>query len=296
MKLSVTFPELERQREQIGAPLSNWRADSGDLDPRKALLADLTKGIEIKIGDIDVGPGHLLSYKHEQVILYIKDTRSSHWTLQNEPEKSRRFHVAECSTLEDMRRQGRFERYVITHRMDGLFSVDWFDPGTGERGETEAALKVCKNCLRTLNWRGYKQSEDRLQLHNGEKQRKNAIWESFAIPEFLMEYSTFFRAKPSRRDSAALLNMYAEDWPHISEQKRRAAKWCCERCKVNLSAHPGLLHCHHRSGVVTNNSSHNLEVLCAVCHAEQPYHQHMRIKEQRRLILSERAKQGVRLS
>ena len=291
MKLSVTFPELNRQREQIGAPISNWRIDSDNLDPREALLDDLVSGIEIKIEDIDdVSPGHLLSYKSEQVILYIKDTRNSLWTLQNKPEDSKRFHVAECKTLKDMKGKGRFERYIVTNRMDGLFLVDWLDRDTGERGATETRLKVCKNCLGALNWRGYERP-----VTYG-KQQKSDIWENFEISEFLMDYSTFFRSKPSRRDSEALPNVYVDNWSQISEKKRREARWRCEHCCVDLSAHPGALHCHHKSGVVTDNSSNNLSVLCAVCHAEQPSHQHMSVAPaQRRLILAERTKQGIKL-
>ena len=294
MKISVTFPELNVQRDKIGASLSDWKIGSGNLDPRKELLARLLHGIEIDNKDIDVGPGQLLTYKGEQVILYIKDTRSSLWTLQNDPGKSRRFHVAECRTLERMRMDGRFERYVVTIRMDGLFLVDWLDPDTRERGETEAGLKVCKNCLSTLNWQGYQRSDAHLQLPNGKRQSKNEIWESFTIPDFLMDYSTFFRSKPSRRDTKAPLNVYIEDWPRISEKKRREARWRCEECRVDLSAYPGSLHCHHRNGVVTDNSSNNLRVLCVLCHAKQPGHQHMRVsRKESQLILNQRIKQQI---
>lgn len=294
MNLSVTFPELNAQREKIGASLSHWEIGSGDLSPREELLANLARGIEIDIKDIDVGPGHLLTYKGEQVILYIKDTRSSLWTLQNEPEKSRRFHVAECRTLEKMRMDGRFERYVVTNRMDGLFLVDWLDPDTRALGETEAGLKVCKNCLSTLNWQGYQLSDASLQLPNGKRQSKNDIWESFTIPEFLMDYSTFFRSKPSRRDNEAQLNVYVEDWDRISKKKKHEAGWRCADCRVDLSASGRLLHCHHINGVVTDNSSNNLRVLCALCHAEQPNHQHMRVSSKdTQLILDQRMKQGI---
>jgi len=285
MKLSLSFPELSNIRERIGAPLTGWRPGSPVLDPRQVLLAELREGVEIALSDIVVGPGRLLTYKGEQVLLYIKDTRASQWTLENAPEDTRRFHVADCSTLNAMREAGRFERYVVTNRMDGYFKVDWLDPDTRERGETESALKVCKNCLKSLNWRGYDEPTSRLQLHDGSRQSKGAIWQEFAIAEFLAEYATFFRARPSRRDTEADHNVYVASWPQISEQKRRAAGWRCQGCTVLLEKRPGLLHVHHKNGVVTDNAQKNLIALCIECHAEQPFHGHMKVPSSAHMTL-----------
>lgn len=294
MKISVDFPELRFQRDAIGGSLSDWRIGQNPLEPRGVLLEELGVGIEIDLGDVSTGPGRLLTYKGEQILLYIKDTRSSLWTLRNEPENSRRFHVADCRTLERMRNERRFERFVATNRTDGLFLADWLDPDSGARGQAEAALKVCKDCLSVLNWRGYERPGDRLARSDGTLQGKSDIWSEFSILEFLMEYSTFFRNKPSRRDTAAALNLYVSDWPSISERVRRAAKWRCEKCKVDLSQYPGMLHCHHENGVVTDNSDANLRVLCALDHAEQPGHQHMKVSETvRRKIKELRVRQGI---
>ncbi|MEQ8247667.1 MAG: HNH endonuclease [Alphaproteobacteria bacterium] len=296
MKLALSYTELHTQRKKMGAQISSWVIDTTELNPREKFLADLNRGIEIELGDVEPGPGGLLTYKGEQVLLYIKDTRSSLWTLSNEPEKSRRFHVAECQTLDTMRNEGRFERYVVTNRMDGMFLVDWLDPETRERGETEAGLKVCKNCLKALDWRGYEQTAHRMQVvSEGRTQRKGEIWRNFSINEFLMEYSTFFRTKPDRRDTDAKLNEYVADWPRISERKRHEARWCCEQCGVDLSGHPGLLHCHHKNGVVTDNSPSNLSVLCALDHARQPGHQWMKVAPGcRQIIQAARVQQGIR--
>lgn len=277
MKLELGFPELTAQRQRIGADLSNWGIGAGGIDPRQPLLDALTDGVEVELDDVRAGPGGLLTYQGEQVLLYIKDTRSSFWTLKHEPVKSRRFHVADCQTLEEMRRKGKYERYVVTRRTDGLFLADWLDVETGKRGTTEAALKVCKHCLSAIDWRGYSNPANRLLFANGVQQSSVGIWEDFSISEFLMEYATFFRSRPSRQDITAPLNAYVADWPRISERTRRAAKWRCEGCGVDLAQQPGLLHCHHRSGVVTDNSSGNLAVLCALCHANQPDHGHMNV-------------------
>ncbi|WP_375263677.1 hypothetical protein [Palleronia sp.] len=295
MKIDLKFFQLDGLRQKMGASLSEWTLNGGGLSPRKKLLEELERGVEIDLDEVSGDMGGLLTYKGEQVLLYIKDTRSSRWTLENEPERSRRFHVADCSTLQSMRAEGRFERYVATNRSDDLFLVDWWDQDSGKRGETEAALKVCKNCLRELNWRGYDRTPDRLMLPGGGLQARNEIWESFHLSEFLGEYSTFFREMPSRTEATAKLDVYVKDWPSISEKRRRAMDWTCQKCRVRLASVPGVLHTHHRNGVKTDNNLKNLEVLCACCHAEQPYHQHMKIPENvRAKILDLRKLQGCK--
>lgn len=294
MKLDLTFAELAQLREAMNAPLSNWTGEDAELGPREALLNALVDGLEIDLDEITVGPGRLLTYSGEQVILYIKDTRSSLETLQREPERTRRFHVAECSTLEEMRRQNRFERYVVTRRTDGKFLVDWQDPVTREKGETEAALFVCRNCLRNLNWRGYETPGQRNGGPHGNWETKDEIWRSFTISDFLLEYSTFFNSLPSRRDVTAGIDRYVNDWSLISMNRRREVNWRCQICRVDLSQYPRLLHCHHKNGVISDNLPSNLQVLCALCHASQPGHGHMHIPDtDRRTVLRLRGEQRL---
>ena len=275
MKLTVRFPELAEQARRMGAPPSTWQPGAAALDPREELHIELDTGIEIDLDDVNPGPCGLLTYKGEQVLLYIRDTRSDLDTLLHHPEDSRRYHVAECRTLQRMRDEGRFERYVVTHRTNGLFQVDWVDFHTHERGETNAALKVCKNCLIALNWQGYAASHE------------EEIWRDFDITQFLFDYSTFFRTRPSRSDTEAVPNVYVRDWPKISEKTRRARGWTCEDCGVNLEQHRGLLHCHHISGVCTDNNDSNLKVLCQLCHAQQPGHGHLKVPTKNRLTIEQ---------
>lgn len=290
MKLDIKFSSLQAQRERIGAALSSWKINSADLANRQNLLDSLEEGIEIDLDQVEVGPGGLLAYLGEQVILYIKDTQSSLATLKDEPEQSKRFHVAECRTLRKMRAAGRFERYVVTRRADGKFLVHYSKPGRwwSYAGETEASLKVCKDCLNAINYQMY------FYKHESER---NLIWWDFSIADFLMEYSTFFTSQPSRRDTTAIPDEYVKDWSRIGQQQKEEARWHCEECGVNLSEFSvsgGLMHCHHKNGVKTDNRPENLSVLCVLCHAKQPYHQHMKVPpHQRDEINRIRIQQGI---
>ena len=117
MKIIFKNDELNALVQKMRAEPSPWVPGENELSPRQKLLNELDAGgISINLEDVDPGPGGLLEYNGEQVILYIKDTRASKDTLKHSPEDSRRFHIAECDTLSTMRDKGRYERYVVTRK------------------------------------------------------------------------------------------------------------------------------------------------------------------------------------
>ena len=285
MKITFSLDELNAVVQKMGASPSSWVVGSKVLSERATLLGGLEKGINIALSDVDVGPGNLLIYKDEQVILYIKDTQDSKEKLKYSPEQSRRFHVAECKTLSDMRAKGRDERYVVTRRIDGFFTVDWVDYDTSERGEIDAALKVCKNCLKEINFERYNQE--------GSPKKIN-IWEDFSIPSFLREYSTFFVKLPSRTDKNAPIDEYVTGWSKLSRTIRQERDWTCEKCRVNLKANKKLLHTHHANGVKTDNNPRNLKVLCALCHSSEHMHNHLKVTStEKQTIIDTRIQQDT---
>ncbi len=78
---------------------------------------------------------------------------------------------------------------------------------------------------------------------------------------------------------------YAKDWSRISKKYREKRGWTCEKCGVNLNEHHGLLHCHHRDGVISDNSDANLEALCLLCHSEQPCHGYLKPRLADRILI-----------
>ncbi len=159
------------------------------------LLVELKTGIEIDSAEVEVGAGQLLTYKGEQVISYIKDTRASIWTIKNESENLKNFHIADCHRswrTRHMKNAGVFERCVVTNQTDELFLVDWLNPDSNQIESTEVTLKVCWACLLIVNWRGYKSGQRNKKTKTSRKQFRESIWEEFSISEFFTLKETIY--------------------------------------------------------------------------------------------------------
>lgn len=273
MKLAIDFSVFDVLLNRMGATRSRWKLGASALSQRETRIAELFVGKEIPIEDVH-HLGGLLHYEGEQVLLYIKDTRSTRETLLEEPERTKRFHIAECKTLSDMRLKGRFQRYHVTKRFDGKFNCTWFDDDNNTSGEVDAALKVCKNCLQPVGWQDYEI-----------KSPDQGIWKNFDIADFLRSYETIFFTKPERDDFSQVDNQYIREWPRISHNYRSSKRWRCEECSVDLSDNRQLLHTHHIDGNLSNNRPDNFKALCVLCHENQPFHQHMRKSLREQVII-----------
>ena len=271
----MNFSKLQELVTRMDASPSAWRLRPYETRQRRRereeLRQELQQGKEISdLGEVESRDG-LLIHKDEQIVLYIKDTRQNKYTLLHYPEEAKRFHVAECHTIREMRWKGRFDRYVVTTRQDGKFLVEAIDSDE----EFEAPLRVCKNCLTHLDWKGYARS------------RSDKLWRGFSLQDFFAEFTTFFSSKPRYTDRTAPPGGYTRNWPRLADAIKRKRGWRCDECGVNLSKHRSLLHGHHKNGVTSNNRLENIAVLCLLCHSEQPYHGRVKASDaQRELIES----------
>ena len=188
--------------------------------------------------------------------------------------QGKRFHLADCSTLQNMKNNGRFERYVVKNSINHNFLISGKNNFSLEvEGETK--LDVCINCLKQLDYNDY---------NDESYPTKKSIVSNFSLKEFFEEYKTFFTKKPSRNESSDV--QYSTDWKETSRKYREENNWTCEDCNVNLHEHKNLLDTHHMNGVKSDNSPSNLKALCRICHSEQVNHEHMKVSSSDEQIIS----------
>ena len=253
MKLKIDFSELvslgkRMLPEGVDFFLDKKISDFGPID------IELKFGKEIEIGELDAGTG-LISYQGRQVLLYIRDHSRTYDAAISDPIQGRRFHIAWCKTLEDMRSKGRFEKYHATNRLDGFFEID-----DGQGRNQDVDLRVCMNCLERLNYR-----------ESANRSIKRTVFNSFVLKDFFAHYSTCFRYMPAGLFTEPNSG-YSSDWKTISARIRAREKYICNDCGVDMSLHRNLCDTHHKDGVKYNNSDFNLEVVCRDCHRKKPLH------------------------
>ena len=246
--------ELNRLRQQMNAPRREWNQQSDwrriDLD---AILRHT--GMEVNPADIIVTSDRTLEYEGFKVAVFIRDQPIN---------TDYRFHVADCRTLIQMRRDGRYEKFVVATRQDGIFLVNQTSSGVVVNEEVEMRLHVCQNCLESLRWQNYEYG-------------MRDIWLNFNLEDFFEVYNSTITQRPRYTDQTAPENTYAADWDRISKRYKVSVGWTCEACNIDLSESrtQQFLQTHHINGLRNDNQPENLKALCLECHANQPAHNHV---------------------
>jgi 5-methylcytosine-specific restriction endonuclease McrA len=282
MRLEYDFSELWTVVKRIGAQAQPFHLTRSSNIEQIAL--ELIKGVEIKLDELGHAPSGLLSYQGMQVLLYIPDQGNTiAAVLDGNRAAGRRFHVAHCETLVEMKRKNRFERYIATRETSGSFEVQGFDPIQKKDRSGLALLHVCQNCLNKLNYKFARTNRSAA-----------AVRDKFNLREFFETYSSCFEYLPSRTTLRKGESSYSVDWADISKKFRADCGWRCQECSVTLEHYRHLLHVHHVDGVKSNNRPANLQVLCKACHRRQPLHDGIYVPlDEMKLINQNRRKQGL---
>ena len=263
MKLTVDFSSLWSCVKNMGAEQVDFQLHRA-INDHITIDDELERGKEITLEELEVDGG-LLSVQGRQVVLYIPDQGQRIHDVLAQPSKGKKFHIADCKTLHDMRQMRRFERYKVTNRLDKGFDVYGIDPLTKTEISGVAELNVCRNCLSFLNYKNYR---------NADRASRDTIVKEFKFDEFFSTYNSVFSRVP-KSNIFHTGSGYTSDWEEISFSYRKSKNFTCEECGVNLSSHPGLLHTHHINGNKKDNRESNLMALCSDCHKKQPLHDHM---------------------
>lgn len=209
-----------------------------------------------------------LFYKNTKVLLYIRDQ-----AMYGQPEdalknykSAYKFHLSWCQTLQTMFNSGKYEKYVVSTRQDDVLLVRAIG-SNNKVYESEQKLHVCRYCLSTLNYKGYRYAT---------KAQKDKIYNEFSLKEFFnvqnSDYS--FHDMPKHDEYSAKTNIYPDNWEHVSELHRKLCHYQCERCGKDCSHDHKLLHVHHINGNKQDLRQINLIALCRECHIQE--HPHMR--------------------
>jgi hypothetical protein len=255
------FKPLNDLRKLMGAAELGEFATA--INPHHLTIQELDRlsrsGIDIPLEEIDFLKDGTLAYKDRRVVLYIRDV--FHYRSEDKVDLPR-FHISSCSTLNEMKRQRRFERYVVATREDGIFEIN-INVGQNFK-KSEERLKICQNCLERIRWEGFSR--------NFLTPQKRQIVEKFMLSDFFKAYGKSIEPpQPTHTDKTAPLNEYVINWSQISQRIKSERGNRCEKC-----GNTNNLHVHHINGIRYDNLSSNLKVLCATCHAEEPYHSHMK--------------------
>lgn len=220
-------------------------------------------GVEIDIEEITVHDDGTLICRDYRVLLHIRDVITINGNT-NLP----RYHLAFCSTLEQMQKQSRFARYVVAQTTSGEFTINIIN-NKNITSHSEK-LKVCQNCLSKIEWKGFNRNISYTE-------KKNRV-EDFSLSDFFDEYPRdLIQKKPSYTSITAPINNYPDNWEDLSKKIRKQRGNKCEVCGIHLSGSKAkYLHVHHRNGIKNDNINSNLEVTCIRCHANKPKHQHIK--------------------
>lgn len=271
LDLDAAFQPLTHLLEKTGANEISWAPAFLPELPEPVIEIEVTPTEHPEIVDyIFNNPRKLIAYQGHQLLLYIP-------ILPSEGRDLPKFHFMECRTIQQMRNEGRLERYVITNQTTGIFAMSVESRYSTQNTQSPMRLKVCKNCLNEYDYRNYKSANAVI---------RNSICDSFDIKFFFNECKILFEHLPLRTDSQIFADNYPSNWKFTSRVYRQQNEWRCEKCGVSLAEYPDLLHVHHRNGNKWNCTSDNLRALCKRCHSREFKHEWINVSpEEEQIIL-----------
>lgn len=238
---------------------SQWKPFSAD-----EILAKLksSEGLEVDFDSVTICDDNTFEYAGEKVLVYIRDQY-----LRYDQEIEYKFHMSNCISIKKARRDKGNTRYVISSRVDGIFTVNLINSQKNVVVEKDKKqkLNVCRNCLSNIKYKNY-------------TSKKNHIYNKFSLEEFFKLYpgrNDLIRQR-YRNDHTANINLYPKDFKKIADALKKQRGYKCQQCKLDMADKKEFLDAHHVDRDKSNNNPDNLKLLCVRCHSDQPSHSHMK--------------------
>jgi len=256
MKLNIEFDELHNCVKKMGAKEIIFEESTTfskidiDLGGLKGIVVDPTEV------DINSDGGGLLEYKGRQVLLFLPKQFNDIDLVRNDYTKGNKFHVADCSTLNQQRERGTFNNYSATNNISTQFNVYGVDKNN-KKDQFDTKLNVCQNCLKKLNYKNF---------NSVSFDQKKHIVNKFTTSEFFETYSVLFDYLPT----------------DLVENKTTTIfkNFTCNKCNTNFKNNTELL-------LNKNNS-----IICKDCYRKEVNHTPTGLtKGDIRTIYKERTKQ-----
>ena len=218
------------------------------------------EGIDIDSSKLEVNiSDSTFVYEGRRVLVYIRDQKGSYYKGDFKV-SDYRFHIVNCKTIDEFRKKGKFNRYVVSTRTDNQFLCNIItgqDESQNKYNQLRE-LKICKNCLDQLCYLNY--------CNKRRKEEKDELQDSFNLVDYFNKYNGTFVSKPRFTDNNQPLGIYPDNWPEISRQIRIRYNWICQNCKNNFSDKKSYLDTHHIDSNPGNCEESNLLPLCKDCH------------------------------
>ena len=283
MKFNVNFNALRDALDNMGGQPVQVNYEPHAESAYSGLEIKIEKHGSIVLTHEDLSQVHfdagVAAIGGTQILLHIEQPYESAEKLSQRPAAANpKFHVTDCSTIQCMKAQGRYDsRYVAQRDANNSFNVCPYHADTGRWGEKiKAYLLPCINCIKQINFMRY----NTLDNHD-----KKMVIHNFNIEKLFENYIQSFRTLPRSSAGDHPERGYTDDWANITNEYRESKAWICNCCKVSFNGNRGLLHTHHKNKNKRHNGYDNLESLCALCHKNQPGHgsMHIFVKDKKKI-------------
>ncbi len=269
-KKNIEFPGLDRLMKKMGA--KEKPLDLGDIKNIEITPIVINSGIKEALAECQIGDNGILYKNGRPWILYIQGAKATIDTLKDSPKVGDdvpAYHITGCcSTIEQMKKKNRYDRYVFDPDLTEKFSVygyerkkkSWF----GGEGKYELVhnveLGVCINCLKYVKYEN---------INENYFSRSKLDWkEDFDVENWFEENVQEKFMKPRFSKNSYPNPTYNNDFNLKKARLKLDKNWTCQNCKLDCSnqLHKHLIHCDHIDGNSGNNDDSNLRILCIDCH------------------------------